>query len=1120
MQKRVFIFPILILLIIFLANALLETNSRLPTITVPFNEPACIREASITNSTGSAISANYYPQLDSTAKESTIYTCIGESKTHYAIWKFNSTQPLANGEYNLILAATDILNNRKSYTIPFKVNGSMGVELIYPPLGYSSTQTTRVEIGTEESSICKYSNIDTATYENMNPFTSTGGILHSIDGYKIPKENQESLFYVGCKDSFEFINYRKFYLVWDSSAPLLSLSAKPNPIGNQDRKTVLTAVSNDEIVCKYSNSTNDYNSMIYFDNNNELSGTSYNETQNQTFTYSQEVNEATYFYYVSCKNKAGLITTKNTTIVLNMSLPMIIERISPPNAISSSDINITVKTSKIAQCTLNLTGDPRMTTFDSFEHNYSLGNLDIGKYSYKVECLGATDLETLNINFVVDRTAPSSFAITSPNFTCADTLTASFIGVDNESSIDLYNYTIYDSSDNEIITWKTTAETIVNEKPTLNKSKTYYFKGYARNKAELWSAVATGNLISVYNITDSRCDYTSPSVTVLTNQTAFGLDVKIRCMDDSSGCYIVNYGTSELPNCTISRTATNSNASLNPFIAQITPDYTTTYFTKSFFLCYNATDFAMNTANGTKFIRVNITQADHCYNNRTDADETDVDCGGADCLDCILGENCTNSSDCETQYCDNINHTCQFNPNCTVGSCGLPLCPACPNDPCIANITCVTNFCNLTSGECEYLPTCFDGIKNGNEINIDCGGSCPSCTGSNCTNNNQCSSGYCNNNICTEPTCTDGVKNGLETGIDCGANCPACENGQGCNNSSDCQSGFCQNGNCITDPNQDTDEDGIPDYWEEQYCGTATCMDPNEDLDGDGLTNLEEFQKGTDPTKKDTDGDGYDDGNEIKAGTDPLDPNSHSSGSILKTILLLLGTLSTLTGSGYYAYKKYKPSQQVLQRQGIILEKPKEVSKEDLQKKQQLIEEKVRKTKEEKDSERKKFLEMFAGKEPIKQEIKEPIKKEKLIEIRKVEQPKKEVGIQKESIFDKLEGMLSAEKEIPELKKEASKKDVFEALKTLAPEKKHGDAIERLSEIAKSADPKKKIINDLIETSQNNPIKKEALKLTLSHLIERGKIKSEDAKGILDALVDRNLVSRSDSSDILFSIRK
>ena len=49
--------------------------------------------------------------------------------------------------------------------------------------------------------------------------------------------------------------------------------------------------------------------------------------------------------------------------------------------------------------------------------------------------------------------------------------------------------------------------------------------------------------------------------------------------------------------------------------------------------------------------------------------------------------------------------------------------------------------------------TCNDGIKNGAETGIDCGGpNCPPC-----------------------PTCTDGIKNGAETGIDCGGpNCPPC----------------------------------------------------------------------------------------------------------------------------------------------------------------------------------------------------------------------------------------------------------------------------------------------------------------------------------------------------------
>jgi hypothetical protein len=68
-----------------------------------------------------------------------------------------------------------------------------------------------------------------------------------------------------------------------------------------------------------------------------------------------------------------------------------------------------------------------------------------------------------------------------------------------------------------------------------------------------------------------------------------------------------------------------------------------------------------------------------------------------------------------------------------------------------------TNFC-VGSGP---APTCTDGIQNGDETGIDCGGStCDACV--------------------TPPTCTDGVQNGDETGIDCGgSSCGPCDGG-GC----------------------------------------------------------------------------------------------------------------------------------------------------------------------------------------------------------------------------------------------------------------------------------------------------------------------------------------------------
>ena len=77
----------------------------------------------------------------------------------------------------------------------------------------------------------------------------------------------------------------------------------------------------------------------------------------------------------------------------------------------------------------------------------------------------------------------------------------------------------------------------------------------------------------------------------------------------------------------------------------------------------------------------------------------------------------------------------------------------------------------------------------------------------------------------------------------------------------------------------DSDANGLPDYWEIQYF-RATGQSASVDSDGDGLTNLQEYQNGTDPTKKDTDGDGMPEGWEVNNGLNPLlnDANRDADG--------------------------------------------------------------------------------------------------------------------------------------------------------------------------------------------------------------------------------------------------
>jgi hypothetical protein len=94
--------------------------------------------------------------------------------------------------------------------------------------------------------------------------------------------------------------------------------------------------------------------------------------------------------------------------------------------------------------------------------------------------------------------------------------------------------------------------------------------------------------------------------------------------------------------------------------------------------------------------------------------------------------------------------------------CGGSFCPPCEVEPTcddgIQNgdeegVDCGGSFCP----PCEVEPTCDDGIQNGDEEGVDCGGSfCPPCE--------------------VEPTCDDGIQNGDEEGVDCGGSfCPPCE---------------------------------------------------------------------------------------------------------------------------------------------------------------------------------------------------------------------------------------------------------------------------------------------------------------------------------------------------------
>jgi hypothetical protein len=139
-------------------------------------------------------------------------------------------------------------------------------------------------------------------------------------------------------------------------------------------------------------------------------------------------------------------------------------------------------------------------------------------------------------------------------------------------------------------------------------------------------------------------------------------------------------------------------------------------------------------------------------------DETGLDCGGDVCDACPPGGGCEDGDDCDSGVCDPATNTCS-------------------------------------------APTCDDGVQNGNETGLDCGGpDCNACPpGGGCDDGDDCDSGVCDpvTNTCSAPACDDDVQNGDETDVDCGGDtCDACDPGEVCIDDDDCVSGGCTGGVC------------------------------------------------------------------------------------------------------------------------------------------------------------------------------------------------------------------------------------------------------------------------------------------------------------------------------------
>ena len=157
-----------------------------------------------------------------------------------------------------------------------------------------------------------------------------------------------------------------------------------------------------------------------------------------------------------------------------------------------------------------------------------------------------------------------------------------------------------------------------------------------------------------------------------------------------------------------------------------------------------------------------VVVGDACTDGKKDGNETDTDCGGSCAATCATGKTCLVSTDCASGGCDATTHVCAASQ-------------------------------------------CTDATRDGSETDVDCGGSCatPCATGLACMVGSDCVTGNCDpaTKICALPQCADGVKDGAETGVDCGGGtCAPCAIGTACMVPGDCATDVCTTNVCVDRP--------------------------------------------------------------------------------------------------------------------------------------------------------------------------------------------------------------------------------------------------------------------------------------------------------------------------------
>jgi hypothetical protein len=562
-----------------------------------------------------------------------------------------------------------------------------------PTYAHGFEEVYEIELQTSRNAECKYSMV-----QGLNPRTKGLDISYEEDVTELNQLSQtrfnltlnlssyfqgysynglERTMHVICKETDTSLEedvyfYEPIKVASTITPPLLTqVSITPIPVKDPaNRFADLYIVTNQPAIC-FIQTLSDDKTPTYKPINKQHF-TSYNNfttirTERINFP-SPIVTTYEYEFNLTCENRAGLRTSQNVTIPLEITTDSAPKIIHPSRFVANQPVPIVVETQIADSCTYtiqtgnNISLDKQLVTQNNLIHT---GSEQLAEGDHTIHVLCKSRGAPVSKQFTVDRKGPSNVNVTNHEYTCSlRDFEVNFDAEDNISGIAAYEYIVKIPGREDFNETTTNTRAIIDVREE-DENKTLELRVTAINNAGIRGNTTVKNI----KITTSdllQCDVEPPRAFISEryNQTTNSYEVRVDCVDNvacrPSFRYSIHTNLSQ--DCTYAQSS--------PLNATIIIDQTANF-------CYEVIDTNDNKDSRQKryTIRLPTQTQSQCYNSAG----IQTVCGG-NCPTCIIGSQCTNNNQCQSGLCQSglcssnttqnqaTTNTCDLNSDCEQGT--------------------------------------------------------------------------------------------------------------------------------------------------------------------------------------------------------------------------------------------------------------------------------------------------------------------------------------------------------------------------------------------------------------------------------------------------------------------